>query len=112
RGRTRTGGSADTKASRPPTALVQATRPDPGRAAELCRGSPLGASPHYSPRMGILDHITLSVSDYAKSKTFYEKALAPLGITPIMEFGLACGFGKDGKPEFWIGQGPASFQKA
>ena len=61
--------------------------------------------------MPILDHITLSVSNYACSKAFYEKALAPLGITPLMEFGEACGFGRDGKPDFWIGTGPTSFQK-
>jgi catechol 2,3-dioxygenase-like lactoylglutathione lyase family enzyme len=62
--------------------------------------------------MSILDHISLTVSDYSRSKSFYEKALAPLGIAPIMEFGRACGFGKNGKPEFWIGEGPASFQTA
>ena len=62
--------------------------------------------------MSTLDHITLVVSDYPRSRTFYEKALAPLGIARIMEFGQACGFGRDGKPEFWIGTGPASFQKA
>ena len=28
--------------------------------------------------MSTLDHITLVVSDYARSKAFYEKALAPL----------------------------------
>src|SRR5262245_49473297 len=61
--------------------------------------------------MSILDHISLAVSDYAKSKAFYEKALASLGVAPIMEFGKACGFGKKGKPDFWIGEGPASFQK-
>ena len=37
--------------------------------------------------MPILDHITLTVSDYLRSKAFYEKALAPLGITPVMDFG-------------------------
>ena len=62
--------------------------------------------------MSILDHITLMVSDYARSKAFYEKALAPLGITVIMEFGQACGFGRDGKPEFWLGTGPTSFQRS
>lgn len=61
--------------------------------------------------MPILDHITLMVSDYAVSKAFYEKALAPLGIAPIMDFGKACGFGRDKKPDFWIGEGPTSFQK-
>jgi catechol 2,3-dioxygenase-like lactoylglutathione lyase family enzyme len=61
--------------------------------------------------MSILDHVTLVVSDYDRSKAFYEKALAPLGIRRLMEFGQAAGFGKDGKPVFWIGTGPASFQR-
>ncbi|MHA7775096.1 VOC family protein [Roseibium sp. M-1] len=59
----------------------------------------------------MLDHIGFAVSDYAASKTFYEKALAPLGIkvlmevTPEMTGGPAyCGFGAD-KPDFWIGEG-------
>lgn len=60
--------------------------------------------------MATIDHITLFVSNYARSKTFYEKALAPLGISVVMEFGEACGFGRDGKPDFWVGTGPASFQ--
>lgn len=60
--------------------------------------------------MSILDHVTLMVSDYARSKAFYEAALAPLGITPLMEFGKACGFGRHGKPDFWLGEGPTSFQ--
>ena len=60
--------------------------------------------------MSIIDHLSLMVSDYARSKAFYEKALAPLGIKPLMEFGPSCGFGRD-MPEFWIGTGPTSFQK-
>jgi catechol 2,3-dioxygenase-like lactoylglutathione lyase family enzyme len=62
--------------------------------------------------MPILDHIGINVTEYARSKAFYEKALAPLGITAVMEFGQACGFGRDKKPDFWVGQGVASFQKA
>jgi catechol 2,3-dioxygenase-like lactoylglutathione lyase family enzyme len=62
--------------------------------------------------MPLIDHVTLFVSDYARSKAFYEKALAPLGVKPIMEFGKACGFGREKKPDFWIGEGPASFQTA
>ena len=62
--------------------------------------------------MSTLDHVTLVVSDYARSKAFYEKALAPLGVKPILEFGKACGFGREKKPDFWIGEGPASFQTA
>ena len=63
------------------------------------------------PGMSSLDHITLFVSDFARSKAFYQRALAPLGIEPVMEYEQACGFGRDRKPDFWIGTGPASFQK-
>lgn len=61
--------------------------------------------------MGILDHIGINVSDYDRSKTFYTKAFAPLGITLVMEYGKAAGFGRDGKPDFWMGQGTTRFQK-
>jgi catechol 2,3-dioxygenase-like lactoylglutathione lyase family enzyme len=61
--------------------------------------------------MVLLDHISLNVSDYARSRAFYEKALAPLGVKLIMEFGQAGGFGREHKPDFWIGKGPTSFQK-
>ena len=51
----------------------------------------------------MLDHLGLGVSDYDRSKSFYAKALAPLGITLLMEpSGQAAGFGRDGKPFFWI----------
>jgi catechol 2,3-dioxygenase-like lactoylglutathione lyase family enzyme len=62
--------------------------------------------------MPTLDHVSLTVSRYPRSVAFYEKALAPLGITKIMEFGEAGGFGTNGKPDFWIGTGPADFQTA
>lgn len=51
----------------------------------------------------IIDHIGLSVSDSNKSREFYSKALAPLGIEQIMEWEGWYGFGKQGKPEFWFG---------
>ena len=51
----------------------------------------------------MLDHVGFSVKDYARSKRFYEQALAPLGLTLIMEpMGRAAGFGAGGKPWFWI----------
>jgi catechol 2,3-dioxygenase-like lactoylglutathione lyase family enzyme len=60
----------------------------------------------------MLDHIGFPVSDYARSKAFYEKALAPLGyrvvmeVTPEQSGGQAhAGFGDDRKPYFWIGTG-------
>ena len=58
----------------------------------------------------IIDHFSLTVRNYAASKAFYKKALAPLGIGLVMERGASGGFGKNGKPEFWIGTGPAGFQ--
>ncbi|MBR0871811.1 VOC family protein [Bradyrhizobium tropiciagri] len=58
----------------------------------------------------MIDHIGFSVSDYARAKAFYEKALAPLGYSLIMEVPAevtghepAAGFGANGKPDFWIG---------
>jgi catechol 2,3-dioxygenase-like lactoylglutathione lyase family enzyme len=56
----------------------------------------------------MLDHITLHVSDYSQSKQFYALALKPLGYELIMEFGQSGGFGRDGKPDFWIAQGSAT----
>ena len=51
----------------------------------------------------MLDHLRLDVADFARSKAFYERALAPLGISVLMEptAGVA-GFGDGRKPYFWI----------
>lgn len=59
----------------------------------------------------MLDHVGIAVADTARSKAFYDAALAPLGIAMIMELpgdvtdsgGTACGYGKDQKPFFWFG---------
>jgi catechol 2,3-dioxygenase-like lactoylglutathione lyase family enzyme len=51
----------------------------------------------------MIDHVGLEVRDYAESKRFYTAALAPLGYEPLMEPAPnACGFGRRGKPDFWI----------
>jgi catechol 2,3-dioxygenase-like lactoylglutathione lyase family enzyme len=51
----------------------------------------------------MLDHVGFGVSDYERSKAFYSEALAPLDIELIKEpSGLAAGFGRDGKPFFWL----------
>ena len=62
----------------------------------------------------MLDHVGLQVSDYAKSRAFYAKALAPLGVAVVMEVTReesggyeGAGFGAAGKPWFWIGSGNA-----
>ncbi len=59
----------------------------------------------------MIDHVGTSVADAKRSKAFYDAALAPIGITMIMEVpgtvtesgGTACGYGKAGKPFFWFG---------
>ena len=58
----------------------------------------------------MIDHVGFAVSDLARSSAFYAAALAPLGVTELMRVtpeqtgaGTAIGYGKDGKPFFWIG---------
>ena len=53
----------------------------------------------------IVDHISIAVSDYEKSKTFFAQSLAPLGISLITEVEGWAGFGRSGKAEFWFGVG-------
>jgi catechol 2,3-dioxygenase-like lactoylglutathione lyase family enzyme len=53
----------------------------------------------------MLDHIVINVSDLAASKAFYERALAPLGISTQLEFPGTAGLGKNGKPAFWLRPG-------
>jgi catechol 2,3-dioxygenase-like lactoylglutathione lyase family enzyme len=52
----------------------------------------------------MMDHIGVGVSNLAASRAFYERALAPLGIAVVAEVPGAAGFGRDGKPSFWIGE--------
>ena len=59
----------------------------------------------------MIDHVGFAVADAERSRSFYERALAPLGITLIMTVpgekteagGTAHGFGTEGKPYFWVG---------
>jgi catechol 2,3-dioxygenase-like lactoylglutathione lyase family enzyme len=60
----------------------------------------------------MLDHIGIGVSDFARSKNFYDKALAPLGIALVMEVTAeqtgdepSAGYGSQRKPYFWFGPG-------
>jgi catechol 2,3-dioxygenase-like lactoylglutathione lyase family enzyme len=39
----------------------------------------------------VIDHLGINCADWEKSKAFYDKVL-----------GVAIGYGKDGKPDFWI----------
>jgi catechol 2,3-dioxygenase-like lactoylglutathione lyase family enzyme len=58
----------------------------------------------------MIDHIGIGASDFEASRHFYDAALAPLDFGMIMEVlseesggyhGI--GYGKDGKPFFWLG---------
>jgi catechol 2,3-dioxygenase-like lactoylglutathione lyase family enzyme len=62
----------------------------------------------------MLDHIFVSVSDLDLSISFYEKALAPLGIRHAVDYDGANGppghpdlkgFGRDGRVFFWLRHG-------
>ena len=62
----------------------------------------------------MLDHIGIAISNFERSKTFYDRALAPLGIGLVMAVTAeqtgdhpAAGYGSDGKPYFWFGGGKA-----
>jgi catechol 2,3-dioxygenase-like lactoylglutathione lyase family enzyme len=50
----------------------------------------------------------LRVADYPRSKAFYDAVLAPLGLSPQMDYPEACGFGAGGKPVFWVVAGEAT----
>ena len=54
----------------------------------------------------MFDHIGVNVRDYGASRAFYERALAPLGYSVVMEMAEfnAVAFGDDGRPTFWVVQ--------
>jgi catechol 2,3-dioxygenase-like lactoylglutathione lyase family enzyme len=52
----------------------------------------------------MIDHISVHVTDLARSVAFYERALAPLGYKVLMQWrGRTAGLGADGKPDLWLG---------
>jgi catechol 2,3-dioxygenase-like lactoylglutathione lyase family enzyme len=53
----------------------------------------------------MIDHIGVTVADYARSVDFYRRALAPLGIELVSETHGWAGFGPAGRPQFWITAG-------
>lgn len=58
----------------------------------------------------MIHHIDIAVADLARSRSFYAQALAPLGLTVLMEFTnhggrQLIGFGTAPDPEFWIRDG-------
>ena len=51
----------------------------------------------------MLDHISLGVSDMARSRAFYDAVLSALGLKRVMTFDAFAGYGsEDGYPRFCI----------
>ncbi|MBN9429021.1 MAG: VOC family protein [Burkholderiales bacterium] len=60
----------------------------------------------------MIDHIGITVSDFARSKAFYTQALSAIGYALLLELPASvtghtdfAGFGEPPKPDFWIGGG-------
>ena len=53
----------------------------------------------------MIDHISVGVSDLARSARFYEATLAPLGLSRLVSRPRTVGFGKS-YPELWINLRP------
>jgi catechol 2,3-dioxygenase-like lactoylglutathione lyase family enzyme len=60
----------------------------------------------------MIDHTGLNMSDPAKSRKFYDGALAPLGYSLLMDIPrehtggvVVCGYGVAPKADFWIAEG-------
>ncbi|MDH3581258.1 MAG: VOC family protein [Hyphomicrobiales bacterium] len=49
----------------------------------------------------MIDHVSITVSDLARSTAFYAKVLAPLGYEKLVTRATTVGFGKN-YPEFWV----------
>jgi catechol 2,3-dioxygenase-like lactoylglutathione lyase family enzyme len=62
----------------------------------------IGARP--GREIGMLDHVTIGVSDIERSKEFYDRALRLLGIQRLYSDGETfAGYGANRKAFFWIG---------
>lgn len=63
----------------------------------------------------MIDHLGISVSDYPRSKAFYDAVMPTIGAERCMEVTAeetggtyeGAGYGVGGKPSFWIGIGGA-----
>ena len=53
----------------------------------------------------MIDHIGINCADYPKAQQFYDTVLGVLGVSRQLDFGVAIGYGRDGKPAFWISDG-------
>ncbi|WP_341197145.1 VOC family protein [Hyphomonas chukchiensis] len=58
----------------------------------------------------MIDHLSINVASFERSRDFYDRALGPIGAAMVMmkpeEAGgpPSCGYGRGNKPSFWITQ--------
>jgi hypothetical protein len=51
----------------------------------------------------VLDHLSIQCSDVAASASFYDAVLAPLRSGRVLDFGEVIGYGREQRPQFFIG---------
>jgi catechol 2,3-dioxygenase-like lactoylglutathione lyase family enzyme len=51
----------------------------------------------------MLDHLSIQCADLDASLTFYDTVLTVLGGERVKDFGEVIGYGRDGRPTFWVG---------
>ncbi len=78
--------------------------------------SHVASGAHSQTPLILLDHVTVTVADLARSQAFYDAALAPLGVRRVVDYldpededeaGVeAVGYaGPDDRPVLWLAQG-------
>jgi catechol 2,3-dioxygenase-like lactoylglutathione lyase family enzyme len=50
----------------------------------------------------VIDHLGINCADWEESKAFYDAVLSVLGYSRQLDYQVAIGYGRDGKPDFWI----------
>ncbi|CAJ1585728.1 VOC family protein [[Mycobacterium] wendilense] len=55
----------------------------------------------------MIDHVGINCHDWARSQEFYDRVLGVLGYTRQLDYGVAIGYGRDGRPDFWIADASA-----
>ncbi|ATO64542.2 VOC family protein [Mycobacterium avium subsp. hominissuis] len=50
----------------------------------------------------MIDHVGINCANYAESQRFYDAVLGTLGFSRQLDVGPAIGYGRAGKPTFWI----------
>lgn len=55
----------------------------------------------------MIDHVSLGATDLGRSRSFYDAALAPLGLRRVHDMDDSSGYGEsEDAPFFWIGGSP------